>query len=234
MSRRAAILGALLLLAGCAGPPPPGSYRVRGQVYTPVETAEGYTETGYASWYGPGFHGRKTANGETYDMYARTAAHKLLPLGTVVEVTNLENGRTVRARINDRGPFVRGRIIDLSYTLARDLGMVDRGVARVRVRAVAGAGGTPAPVRVEGPFAWQVGAFTAEANARRLAARLEPRFGPVRIQRFDRGDAVFHRVRVGRYARPGDAEPVRAALMQLGFTPFLVHLDRAPPEGDAR
>jgi rare lipoprotein A len=93
----------------------------------------GRVETGLASWYGGKFHGRTTASGEVYDMYALTAAHKTLPFGTVVEVTNLENGRSLRVRINDRGPFVDGRIIDLSYAAAKRLDMVRDGVVRVKL-----------------------------------------------------------------------------------------------------
>jgi len=91
----------------------------------------GYEEVGIASWYGPGFHGKTTANGELYDMYAFTAAHKTLPFGTVVEVVDLDTGRSVVVRINDRGPFVPGRIIDLSYAAAEALGILERGTARV-------------------------------------------------------------------------------------------------------
>lgn len=118
----------LLVLGGCSlvtrpTPPPPFP-----------ETGE--AETGIASWYGPGFHGRTTANGETYDMDAMTAAHKTLAFGTIVRVDNLENGRSVRVRINDRGPFVDGRIIDLSRRGARELDMLGSGIARVRVIVV--------------------------------------------------------------------------------------------------
>jgi len=223
------VLGVLALvgLAGCASaPPPPGGYRIKGQTYVPLRQAEGFSEVGLASWYGRDFHGRRTANGEVYDMYARTAAHKLLPLGTTVRVTNLENGREVVARVNDRGPFVDGRIIDLSYALARDLAMAEQGVARVRVVAVAGPGGSPPPsASLEGPFAWQVGAFTVRDNAAGLAQQLGRSFGEVAVVRFDRGDAVFHRVRVGRYPRPELAEADRGALARLGLDPFLVRVD---------
>ncbi len=218
----------LLALAGCAtapGPPPPGGYRVRGQTYVPLSQADGFTEVGLASWYGPGFHGRKTSNGETYDMYGRTAAHKLLPLGTTVRVVNLENGREVTARVNDRGPFVEGRVIDLSYALARDLDLVERGVARVRVEALFGPGGTRAPAGLVGPFAWQVGAFTVAQNAQDLARTLGRTYGEVTVERYDRGDAVFLRVRVGRYATPESAGRDLSGLAERGFRPFLVLRD---------
>lgn len=220
-----AVAGALL--AACAtAPPPPGGYRVAGKTYVPLADAEGYTEVGLASWYGPGFHGRKTSSGEPYDMYGRTAAHKLLPLGTVVKVTRLDTGRSITARINDRGPFVAGRIIDLSYALARDLGMVDEGTARVRVQAVSGPGGSPPPHRhLEGPFAWQVGAFTVRTNAEALARRLAGRFADVTVERYDRGDALFHRVRVGSYSDVAGAQRALASLRDRGFSPLLVRRD---------
>jgi rare lipoprotein A len=114
------IAGLLIWMVGCAKPP--------------VKGPPAYEAVGLASYYGKKFHGRKTANGERFNMYALTAAHKRLPFGTRVRVTHLKNGRSVAVRINDRGPFVRGRIIDLSYGAAKKLGMVTLGVARVRIR----------------------------------------------------------------------------------------------------
>jgi len=112
-------------------------YSVMGKTYWPVQSGLGFQEEGLASWYGIDFHGKKTATGETYDMFSVSAAHKTLPLGTKVRVTNLENGRELELVVNDRGPFVDGRIIDLSYASARLLGMADNGVAKVRVVGVA-------------------------------------------------------------------------------------------------
>lgn len=111
-------------------------YSVMGKTYWPVQTALGFREEGFASWYGIDFHGKKTATGEVYDMFGVSAAHKTLPLGTKVRVHNLENGRTLDLVINDRGPFVDGRVIDLSYASARLLGMADNGLARVRVEGL--------------------------------------------------------------------------------------------------
>jgi rare lipoprotein A len=122
----------LLLLVGCAGKRAPAD----------LPALTGDVEEGVASWYGTKYHGRATASGERYDMYALTAAHPTLPFGVLVEVTNLQNDRRVRVRINDRGPFKEGRIIDLSYAAARKLGMVRQGLARVSVRVV---GTDPAP-----------------------------------------------------------------------------------------
>ena len=118
----------------------PRPYRVNGDWYQPLASARAFRERGLASWYGKDFHGKKTSSGEVYDMYAMTAAHKILPLGTYVRVRNLENGRVADVRINDRGPFVRGRIIDLSYTAARKLGVVGPGTARVEVTALGAVG----------------------------------------------------------------------------------------------
>ncbi len=114
------------------------AYTVLGKTYRPLLSAAGFREEGIASWYGRDFHGKKTANGEIYNMYAMTAAHKILPLGTVVRVKHLGNGRSIVVRVNDRGPFVSGRIIDLSYTAAKKLGMIGSGTARVRVEALSG------------------------------------------------------------------------------------------------
>jgi rare lipoprotein A len=114
-------------------------YVIEGQTYYPVSSAEGYEETGLASWYGDPFHGRRTANGETYDMYGVTAAHKTLPMNTLLLVKNLANGKTATVRINDRGPFVDGRIIDLSYTTAKKLGVVQNGTEKVQIIALCAA-----------------------------------------------------------------------------------------------
>ncbi len=136
---------ACFLLASCASKPKStvrgtNTYTVRGDTYHPLQTGEGYIEEGIASWYGPGFHGKKTANGERYNQNALTAAHKTLPLGTVVRVTNLENDESVVLRVNDRGPFKYDRIIDVSRRAARILGMHDSGTARVRVVALSEGG----------------------------------------------------------------------------------------------
>jgi len=111
-------------------------YKVGGRWYKPVADETAYDETGIASWYGRDFHGKHTANGETYDMHALSAAHKTLPLPTLVRVTNLDNGRSVIVRVNDRGPFVKERLIDLSYAAAQQLGYADRGTAHVRVQTL--------------------------------------------------------------------------------------------------
>ncbi len=113
-------------------------YKIKGVQYTPVKSSLGYDETGIASWYGSDFHGKASANGECYDMYAMTAAHKTLPLPTTVRVTNLKNGRSVILKVNDRGPYAKGRIIDLSYAAAKKLDLAEAGVGKVRVQAIGG------------------------------------------------------------------------------------------------
>ncbi len=114
----------------------PETYVIEGVTYRVMDTSDGYREEGIASWYGGYFHGRRTSSGDVYDMYLMTAAHKSLPLPTYVRVTNLENGSSVVLRVNDRGPFVEDRIIDLSYTAATKLGMAQQGTARVEVVAL--------------------------------------------------------------------------------------------------
>jgi rare lipoprotein A len=155
-------------------------------------------------------------------MYQLTAAHRTLPFGTQVRVHNLENGRTVQVRINDRGPFVEGRIIDLSYRAAQEIDMP--GIAPVQLE-VLGFGSGPTPP--EGIFGVQVGAFLDQNNAQRLKARVEPGFGPVTIQGFDRGDGYFYRVRVGRVNSEDEARALANELQQAGLATetFVVRLN---------
>lgn len=160
---------------------------------TPAPIVQG--EEGLASWYGHPYHGRQTASGEIYNMHDMTAAHRTLPFGTQVRVHNLENGHDVQVRINDRGPFVEGRIIDLSYTSAQAMRMPGTALVRLEILGF-GSGGERAAE--PGIYAVQVGAFKDRRNAERLKGDIAPRFGPVTIQTFDRGDGVFYRVRVGR------------------------------------
>jgi rare lipoprotein A len=176
--------------------------------YYPLSSSVGYEEEGIASWYGEQFHGRKTSNGEKYDMYGRTAAHKTLPFNTFLLVTNLENGRKAVVRVNDRGPFVNGRIVDLTLTVAKELRMDQTGTARVRIAAMA-PGDTDQYGNVyvtrplvdfnEGRFTVQVGSFISRENAVRLHSQLKSEYGFASIDKFAWGNDVFYRVRVGRY-----------------------------------
>ena len=222
-------------LLGCATPhePPPKRpagypkpYKVFGKWYQPLPDSKGFRQRGIASWYGKDFHGKKTSNGERYDMYAMTAAHKTLPLGTYVKVYNLENNRQVEVRINDRGPFVRGRIIDLSYSGAKQIGIVGPGTARVEVVAlgtpVATDGGTGRSYvqgdYYSGKFTYQVGAFANRDNAERLKRTLDKKYRNAHITVFDRGDQVFYRVRVGKFTNLEDAVRHELILIEDGYT----------------
>src|SRR5688572_6869147 len=178
----------------------PPFYNVLGKRYYVLAQAEGYLERGVASWYGPGFHASATSNGERYDMYAMTAAHKTLPLPAYVQVTNLRNGRTVVVRVNDRGPFKDGRIIDLSYTAASRLGMLKDGTTFVEVRALTPEQKSVPPAPPQKPEALyvQAGAFGTEANASRLLEQLRAQGVAQSFVREDRVDGrTLYRVRVG-------------------------------------
>lgn len=219
----------IFLCCSCAKRPPvakpgyPKPYKVLGQWYQPVGDAKGFRERGTASWYGPDFHGKKTANGETYDMDSMTAAHKTLPLGTLVRVSNLENNKEVEVRINDRGPFVQGRIVDLSREAAKRIGMIGAGTARVEIAAIGQAirpgAGRVAPVDFSsGNFTFQVGAFIDKNNAERLKARLAAKYPNAHIVTYDRGDQVFYRVRAGRCTNLNQAVDYEKMLRKDGYT----------------
>jgi len=195
----------LLLAYGCASAKP----RTAGSTY----------QRGVASWYGPGFHGKFTASGERYDMEAMTAAHPTLPFGTLVEVRNLDNGLATTVRINDRGPFKKNRIIDLSRAAARAIGMLGPGTARVELVAF---GVQPAG---PGAFAVQVGAFREARRAEELTARLRSDYPTVEV----RSDSVWHRVQVGRFSSRGAAETLERELRALGYGAIVVPLGAAAP-----
>lgn len=182
----------------------------------------GWTESGVASWYGNPYHGRRAANGETYDMEQLTAAHRTLPFGAVLLVTNLANQKQVQVRITDRGPFVDGRIIDLSRAAARAIDMIGPGTARVRIRLLEY--GPARELPGTGPFAVQVGAFADRGNAERLAKRLSRQYDPVDIVERKDTDAPW-RVLVGRKNEEGDAELLAAALREEYKEVFVVRLD---------
>ncbi len=181
-------------------------YEVDGQRYDPLRDHQGFSQRGVASWYGSKFHGRKTSNGEIYDMYAMTAAHKTLPLGVYVKVTHLQSGRSVIVRVNDRGPFVAGRIIDLSYAAAGQLGMADAGTAQVQVEALGYRQSNQGQVTYRPPtsydagsFAVQIGAFSVRDNAYRLAEQMRSRYGKAEVQSAQVNGQQLYRVRVGNY-----------------------------------
>jgi rare lipoprotein A len=184
--------------------------------YQPIADAKGFRQQGTASWYGADFHGKRTSSGDTYNMYDMTAAHKTLPLGTLVRVRHLGSSRTIDVRITDRGPFVRDRIIDLSYEAARQLDMIGPGTAEVEVLALGTPVGSPADL-YSGNFTFQVGAFANRENAERLRAELNPRYGNAHIVEFDRGDRRFFRVRVGRCSSLEEAAAFEENLIRGGF-----------------
>ena len=207
-----------------AGKPKP--YRVAGKWYQPVSHAKGFQQRGIASWYGKKFHGRKTSNGEIYDMYAMTAAHKTLPLGTYVHVRNLDNGTAVTVRINDRGPFVHGRIIDLSYTAAKKIDIATSGTAPVVIVALEPdihktpkkSKDKPEPVDYyKGNFTFQIGAFSDKQNALRLKENLAQTYKNAHVSEYDNGQEILYRVRVGRASSLEQAVEYEKALIQHGF-----------------
>jgi rare lipoprotein A len=221
----------------------PPFYEVFGKRYYVLSSSVGYWERGVASWYGPGFHKVRTSTGEMYDMYAMTAAHKTLPLPAYVRVTNLQNGRSIVVRINDRGPFVGNRIIDLSYTAASRLGMLHNGTAMVDVRTVdpaaetAGAAGSaaaaaPAPTAAAAAAAAaaglfvQAGAFSDPANAQRLADKLRNgSYGKVFVRDDQIAGRRMYRVRIGPVPDVGTFDRVVAALERAGINDAHLALD---------
>lgn len=209
-------------------------YVVNGERYEPLLSHEGFVQDGVASWYGDDFHGKPTSNGETYDMYALTAAHKTLPLGVYVKARNKRNGREVVVRINDRGPFVKERIIDFSYTAARELGITEAGTAPVRIEALGYRGDDadgkavyrPPASYDAGSYTVQVAAFANADNASRLSARLKKRYGSTTIQEATVKGTRFFRVRVGTYASLGGAEAAKGDFERNGYPgSFVVALD---------
>lgn len=177
-------------------------YVINNQVYYPIPSAYGFTQRGIASWYGRDFHGRRTSNGESYDMHAMTGAHKTLPMHTVLLVKNLDNGREVVIRVNDRGPFVKGRIIDLSYAAARKIEMIGTGTARVSLVALGEAGTDRRRIQemakkfYTGEYYVQIGSFKNRAFAQRLQHRFREAGHTTFIQEYRRDSEVYHRVRV--------------------------------------
>jgi rare lipoprotein A len=226
-------------------------YRVAGHWYYPLAYADGYDETGVASWYGTKFHGKKTANGERYDMHAMSAAHKTLPLPTMVRVTNLKNGRSVVVRVNDRGPFVKDRIIDLSYAAARKLGYNDAGTAPVRVEVLGNSSNRPSIARSKpapvvpphpiistrptptattlttkpGAMYIQLGAFSSHNNANKLQGELSGEYPSVGIYTINGGYSKVYRVRIGPFNDEKDIEDNVLSLQQRGYDNAIVVIE---------
>lgn len=223
-----------LLLAGCGTtghrvrvePGSPGQrpwerpYWVDGIRYVPLLKADGFREEGLASWYGAEEHGGPTSNGEVFDMYRPTAAHKTLPLGCFIRVTSKANGRSTVVRVNDRGPFVAGRIVDLSYRAAQDLDMVDGGVAPVMLEVVSAAPGTAGPARgteAGASYTLQVAAYIDRETARQVAEKLGRQLAWSAVREVETGQGRFYRVHAGRFRSRSDAETARSAVARSGY-----------------
>ncbi len=233
--------------SGAAAPPPGKTtapepklrptqrpYTVMGRTYEPLRTHAGYAQDGVASWYGTDFHGKKTSNGEVYDMHAMTAAHKTLPMNVYVKVRNRENGREIVVRINDRGPFVKDRVIDLSYAAAKALGVDQKGTAPVHVAALgyrsqasSGEFQYQEPESYDaGNFAVQIGSFKDPQNAQRLAQDMRNLHGHAEIQAATVNGERFSRVLVGKYASLKAAEEAERKFSSHGYRgSFIVALD---------
>jgi rare lipoprotein A len=225
-----------LIFAGCShraySPPPPASVPTNRPA--PPSAPSGpppsterqpaiagqYAEEGVASWYGDPFNGHRTSNGEIYDMNQFTAAHRTLPFGAVLRVTNLANGKQTQVRVNDRGPFVANRIIDLSLSAARAIEMVGPGTAAVRIEMLSG------PNPNAGAFGVQVGAFLVKENADNLRNRLATQYSPVIVVPYDSPNGMYYRVRVGRAPTEDAAGAIAAQLQAAGqMNTFVVRLD---------
>ncbi len=205
------------------------TYEVYGKRYYVLESGKGFEQKGIASWYGTKFHGKKTSSGEPYDMYAMTAAHKTLPLPSYLEVKNLENGRRIIARVNDRGPFHDNRIVDLSYVAASKLGMMEKGTALVKIRAIdpvapvtRRTGGAPVETRSRTSkksksldFYIQVGVFSDLINAERLKDNLQQLETPVRIEEIKLHGRTAFRVKVGPLNNIEFADEIVSHLVQF-------------------
>jgi rare lipoprotein A len=214
--------------AGAPTPSPPPSAPSAAQPPTrPTPFIPGvFVEEGIASWYGVPFHGRRAADGEIFDMNSLVAAHRTLPFGTILRVTNLNNGREVQVRVIDRGPFVADRILDVAHAAAVALGMVGTGTARVRIELVSG------PNPETGEFAVQVGAFADRGNAERLRDRLIARYQPIFIQDYGTSTGHLYRVEVGRESSPEAAQQLAAQLRSSdGLQVFVIRLDSTPDLG---
>ena len=215
MSRKSSVLiacAALICVVGCG--------KKRPAPKTPAMVKPGTTETGVASWYGHPYHGRRAANGEVYDMETLVAAHRTWPFGAMGKVTNLTNGKSVDVRIIDRGPFVRGRIIDLSRAAAREIAMIGPGTAKVKLLVL----GYTSSIKSDAGFAVQVGAFTEKNRAEQLSRELKRRYSPVEIVPRE-GRVTQWRVLVGNKNTQQAAEALAAELSATSQGAFVVRLD---------
>lgn len=219
----------------------PKNYKVLGKWYSVLDSSKGYSKKGIASWYGKKFHGHRTSSGETYDMYAMTAAHKSLPLPTYVRVTHLENGKSVIVKVNDRGPFHDNRIIDLSYSAAKKLGVTAKGIGAVEVVAIdpenfqkkktykprfkRTSALATFPVQPNFKLYLQVGAFISKQNAFKLQKRLSRMFKARQIHSDFTAEKNVYRVRIGPLASVKDADELSAYLNNKGIPSSQIVID---------
>ncbi len=219
----------------------PKNYKVLGKWYSVRQSSKGYSKKGIASWYGKKFHGHRTSSGETYNMYAMTAAHKTLPLPTYVRVTHLENGKSVIVKVNDRGPFHENRIIDLSYSAAKKLGVTAKGTGVVEVVAI-----DPETYKKHEPYQpdvkrpsalstypaksnyklyLQVGAFVSQQNANKLHKRLSRMFKQQQIHSDFASEKNVYRVRIGPLASVAIADKLSVYLNNKGIPTAQIIID---------
>ena len=197
-----------ICLAACSLPP--------SRIPPPV-TAPRVSQTGIASWYGPGFHGKPTASGIIYNQHDLTAAHQTLPLGTRVLVSNLDNGRSIEVLINDRGPFAKGRIIDLSYAAAETLGMIGPGTIPVRIEVIDSRANKISLIKDSLDYTLQLGSFSVFENARQLRDRVASKFSEVAIVPLNTNTSTFYRVQLGEFSSRSSAEEQARRVTQAGY-----------------
>lgn len=229
-----------MILPGFERSSPQAPYEINGKRYYPLPHAHGFVEYGKASWYGDAFQGRPTASGDIFDMHKPSAAHKILPLGTLVKVTNLTNDRYTIVRINDRGPFIKERAIDLSYAAAREIDLIGPGVSDVKIVALAEEvgklvpEGSPSPIPIvevkdvrRGEFTVQVGAFQDKKNALNLVERLKILYDYVKVDLFvDAEGKTLYRVRVSKSKTLDQATLIENRLEDMGLKgAFIVRIE---------
>lgn len=223
--KRGTIVAAAGLLLSCAPVPKtadmpgPSPAAAVVQPKSPDSNCIAYREQGVASWYGMDLHGKKTASGEIFDMNGISVAHRTLPLGTVVRITNLDSFKSIKARVNDRGPLYRNRVIELSYGAAKELGFAETGTAPVKIEVIELLSGADAV------FTVHAGSFLEEEGALSLKDRLGKKFETVSIDMIETNMARFYRVRVGNYSSEEKAERVAAKLTLEGVEPVVLRKD---------
>jgi rare lipoprotein A len=211
------MLFASLLFASCAVRDSQKDITGPAALLTPVP-GQAYVETGIASWAGKELHNIKTASGEVFDQEAVSAAHRTLPLGTMIRITNLDTQKSIKARVLDRGPFVKSRMLEVSYEAAWELGFVTHGTARVSIETVR-------DIEAAGKYSVQAALYTEEENAKFLKRRLSKKFELITITSFETNIAKYYSVRVGAYATVERAEQIAAKLASEGMEPVVLRKD---------